>query len=229
MTSAPRSARWVVRLPGPSIDTSTTRRPGERSRSVQRPRGRNLVSCAASLRSCPRLQQPHLVVGGVGHAALDGVGVAAQASVGERDQRRARAYDRRRRMHASRFAVTTCSRVTALERRVDGVAGAGVAVDPTRAPRSRIASGRSRAGVARVRRVSTRGGVSIRGPGSRLSVGRLDRRARCAQSCARCVVAITIPPPRAYRRGGGVPEDGGSGFRWLLLSPRSPATARSTG
>src|SRR5262245_38151183 len=74
MTSAPRSARWVVRLPGPSIETSTTRRP---ARGAGRFTARKLI----------REQQPHLIVSRVGHAAFDRVGAPIQETVGKVDER----------------------------------------------------------------------------------------------------------------------------------------------
>src|SRR5438552_5150841 len=91
MTSAPRWARWVVRLPGPSIDSSTMRGPasGAGRSAVTGPR-------VTWLRSAVALEQSELVVGGIGHAALDCVGVTVQARVGHPDQRRAGVRSRRR-------------------------------------------------------------------------------------------------------------------------------------
>src|SRR5438552_15927746 len=91
MTSAPRSARWVVRLPGPSIDTSTMRKPasGAGRSAVTGPQ----VTCR---RSGVALEQAELIIGGVGHAALDRVGMTMKTRVGRRDQRRAHERGRRR-------------------------------------------------------------------------------------------------------------------------------------
>src|SRR5438477_125017 len=90
MTSAPRSARWVVRLPGPSIDTSTMRKPASGA-------GRSAVTGpqATWRRSGVALEQAELIVGGVGHAALDRVGMTVKARVGHRNQRRANEGGRR--------------------------------------------------------------------------------------------------------------------------------------
>ena len=101
MTSAPRSARWVVRLPGPSIDTSTMRRPasGAGRSAVTGPQATCRPRAHPAFGASDRVQlveQAQLIVGRVGHAALDRVGMTVQARVGHRDQRRARERCRQR-------------------------------------------------------------------------------------------------------------------------------------